>query len=77
MLERFPPGSKGTGTLITYERRSLSPGEVPNWTNSGKTLTSVWVEEYGHIEDEKGFQHLQADFANKMLGTYIHRLAQN
>lgn len=38
----------------------------PNWENNSKTLPRLVVKDLGFIEDEAN--HLQVDFANKMIG---------
>lgn len=61
VLKKTPKG------VISFERRSLSHDEIPNWLYSRKKLTKLKVLEKGLIE-KQGVGMLQVDFANKLIG---------
>lgn len=49
---------------VSFTRKVLT--NAPKWESSTKTFGAVTIKEEGLIEDEK--DHLQVDFANKMIG---------
>jgi len=53
--------------LITFQRISLAPQQLPDWENSNKPLVNLHLDAKGMIETE-GAGMLQADFANKFVG---------
>ncbi len=56
--------------LLTFERRSISPRALPDWSRSNRPAvagTKVHVDSEGTIEDG-GFAMLQVDFANAFVG---------
>lgn len=55
-----------TGT-VTFSRRYIPPGSLPDWSKSTKPLPKLHIRSSGCIEDE-GAGMLQVDFANKFIG---------
>ncbi|XP_034239743.1 poly(ADP-ribose) glycohydrolase-like [Thrips palmi] len=55
-----------TGT-VTFSRRYIPTGSLPDWSKSTKPLPKLHIRSSGCIEDE-GAGMLQVDFANKFIG---------
>ncbi len=53
--------------LVSFERRSLEPHEIPNWIKSKNKLSKLIISNKGSIESH-GKNMLQVDFANKLIG---------
>ncbi|XP_051539820.1 poly(ADP-ribose) glycohydrolase-like [Myxocyprinus asiaticus] len=60
------PETKPDG-LVTFERISIPPPQLPDWKNQKKTLKHLQISSKGLIEKE-GTGMLQVDFACKFIG---------
>lgn len=58
---------EGSGGLVTFTRRFVSPFALPDWRGSKARLRRLKASPTGTIEDE-GAGMLQVDFANAFVG---------
>ncbi|XP_030623918.1 poly(ADP-ribose) glycohydrolase-like [Chanos chanos] len=53
--------------LVTFERRCISPSDLPKWKDKKEMLTKLYISHEGSIEKD-GEGMLQVDFASKFVG---------
>ncbi|XP_039532274.1 poly(ADP-ribose) glycohydrolase isoform X1 [Pimephales promelas] len=53
--------------LVTFERISIPPSQLPNWNNRKEPLKNLHIASKGSIEED-GLGMLQVDFASKYIG---------
>lgn len=58
---------QGPGSILTFERRTLTNAQQPLWKSSTKSLSNTFISAEGTIEED-GIGMLQVDFANRFIG---------